>query len=265
MPKPLLTLFLQGAGWQYVAKFGRERSGDIGPPPGEYNFGAALNITAPYIGFSFQLQRLANDFGVQQWYQFVANLVLGELIRIQRALLDTTVDDNLATAFGTTGRRLSATDSGASSGLMLNLLRRIASRMGLSTQDLTRGLSALGVYNGPSIKDVVDKPDKVVKADKPAVKPAHGQKVKGDSEKDVKPATVEPAKTVTAAKGTKPTTPTKYKQSAQPQPASQYKKVVQATDEAQGDHDMLSQLDSDIQLMDLQAQRGMAAAKSKGL
>jgi hypothetical protein len=32
-----------------------------------YNFGAALNVTTPYLGFSAATRRIANDFGVQQW------------------------------------------------------------------------------------------------------------------------------------------------------------------------------------------------------
>jgi hypothetical protein len=89
---------LQGAGWQYRATFGTARKGTFGPPPGEYNFGAAVNITNPYLGFNAQLNRLANDFGVQQWWQFTGQLIINELFRIQSALVTGAVDRTIYTA-----------------------------------------------------------------------------------------------------------------------------------------------------------------------
>ncbi|KAF8073100.1 hypothetical protein HT031_000761 [Scenedesmus sp. PABB004] len=74
---PTLTGGL-GAGYQYQATFGSAREATLGGPPGEYNFGAAVNVTVPWIAFSAQLNRVANDFGVQQWYQFVGQLILNE-------------------------------------------------------------------------------------------------------------------------------------------------------------------------------------------
>eukprot|EP00879_Flechtneria_rotunda_P004220 GHRR01004468.1.p1 GENE.GHRR01004468.1~~GHRR01004468.1.p1 ORF type:complete len:443 (+),score=94.05 GHRR01004468.1:532-1860(+) len=167
---------LEGASWTYEQVFGLERNGEIGPPADVYSFGAAVNVTVPYLGYSANLQKLLNDFGVQQWYQFLGNLVLNELLRIQAALLDGEVDSALLTARaaaiadadtddtadrsgssiaddstgGTAGH-----ESGIISGIQAltsagsNLLDKIAIRMGISTDDLKSGLTAAGVLPKP--------------------------------------------------------------------------------------------------------------------
>jgi hypothetical protein len=176
-----LSPVLQGAGWQYRAVFGTEREGTFGPPPGEYNFGAAVNITNPQLGFNAQLNRIANDFGVQQWWQYLGQLVINELFRIQAALVSGAVDRTIytaevverTTALGFRpvpaedgGRRLLAEELGviaetgaapATGGSNIvagvealrsasgTLMQRVAQRMGLSVADLIDGLRAGGV------------------------------------------------------------------------------------------------------------------------
>lgn len=218
---------LQGAGWRYNVNFGRERNGNIGPPAGEYNFGAAMNVTAPYIGFNFQLQRLANDFGVQQWWQFLANYALAELLRIQRALLDTTVSDNLATAFGGTGRRLNQEDGTAElkdawaelrqsfGDARKGLLSRISNRLGMTARDLSKNLKALNVYDGPELPDDVAETDKSASTTPAKAPEAETAKKPAVTAADGKPEQPKPAATPQPATAAKP--------AAQAQPAAQLK------------------------------------------
>jgi hypothetical protein len=178
-----LAFDLQGAGWQYRAVFGTEREGTFGPPPGEYNFGAAVNITNPYLGFNAQLNRIANDFGVQQWYQYLGQLVINELFRIQAALVSGDVDRRIYTAevierLGALGfrpvpgdrrhqlaedlgviaeKKIAETGAAPAAGSNIvagaealrsagsTLMQRVAQRMGLTVADLIDGLRAGGV------------------------------------------------------------------------------------------------------------------------
>jgi hypothetical protein len=158
--------------------FGTEREGTFGPPPGEYNFGAAVNITNPNLGFNAQLNRIANDFGVQQWWQYVGQLVINELFRIQAALVSGDVDRRIYSAevierteaqgfrpVPDGGRRLLAEELGViaetgaapSGGSNIvagvealrsaggTLMQRVAQRMGLTVANLIDGLRAGGV------------------------------------------------------------------------------------------------------------------------
>jgi len=136
--------------------FGSARSGELGLPAGQYNFGAALNITNPWLGFNVQTRRLLNDFGVQQWYQYTNNLILNELLRIQGALVSGAVDSRILTAIAQ--RRADAANSttrSMSEGMQAvqdatqNLMQRIAGRMNLTTQQLTAGLRAAGALPSP--------------------------------------------------------------------------------------------------------------------
>lgn len=115
---------------------------------GEYNFGAAVNVTNPALGFSLETRRIANDFGVQQWYQFVANLVLNELLRIQAALLSGAVDSKILTTQrdrAPAGGRSAVADGAAAVRDATNeLLDNIAKTMGIKTEDLKAGLDAVG-------------------------------------------------------------------------------------------------------------------------
>ncbi|WIA29474.1 hypothetical protein OEZ86_011975 [Tetradesmus obliquus] len=168
---------LEGAGWQYRATFGQAREGVLGPPASQYNFGAAVNITNPYLGFNAQLNRIANDFGVQQWWQFTGQLIINELVRIQAALVSGDVDRRIytrelndrAAALGfrpvpdpgarrhllageaTAAAAAAAAGSGIAAGIDAlrsagsTLMQRVAQRMGLSVADLIDGLRAAGV------------------------------------------------------------------------------------------------------------------------
>jgi hypothetical protein len=176
------VLRLQGAGWQYRATFGTARNGVLGPPASQYNFGAAVNVTNPYLGFTAQLNRVANDFGVQQWWQFVGQLIINELVRIQSALVSGDVDRRIytaelndrAAALGfkpvpappAGGARRHLLDDAAAaaaeppaapggSGIAAGvdalrsagstLMQKVAQHMGLSVADLIDGLRAAGV------------------------------------------------------------------------------------------------------------------------
>jgi hypothetical protein len=147
-----------------------------------------VNITNPYLGFNAQLNRVANDFGVQQWWQFTGQLILNELIRIQGALVDGSVDRRIytaevqdrAAALGfrpvlppANGRHLldtaaagaatadpaaaAAAGSGIAAGVDAlrnagsSLMQRVAERMGLEVADLIDGLRAAGV-NVPGVE-----------------------------------------------------------------------------------------------------------------
>ncbi len=119
---------------------------------GEYNFGAAVNVTNPNLGFTVDLTRIANDFGVQQWYQFVGNLVLNELLRIQAALLSGAVDSKILTTQRNNAGGRSAIADGASAvaDATNELLDKIAKNMGINTADLRAGLNAAGVMPKPA-------------------------------------------------------------------------------------------------------------------
>jgi hypothetical protein len=115
---------------------------------GEYNFGAAVNVTNPALGFSLETRRIANDFGVQQWYQFVGNLILNELLRIQAALLSGAVDSKILTTQrdrAPAGGRSAIVDGATAVRDATNeLLDNIAKTMGIKTEDLKAGLDAVG-------------------------------------------------------------------------------------------------------------------------
>jgi len=115
--------------------------------PGVYNFGAAVNITTPNLGFSALTYQLLDDFGVQQWYQFVGNLVLNELLRIQTALLSGAVDSRILTDAkkdAAQNRTSIARGAAAVADAGSMLLDRIAGIMGINTEDLSAGLQAVG-------------------------------------------------------------------------------------------------------------------------
>lgn len=115
--------------------------------PGVYNFGAAANLTTPNLGFSALTYQLLDDFGVQQWYQFVGNLVLNELLRIQTALLSGAVDSRILTeAKKDAGQNRTSIARGAAAvaNASSTLLDRIAGIMGIKTDDLSAGLQAVG-------------------------------------------------------------------------------------------------------------------------
>ena len=129
---------------------------------GVYNFGAAVNVTTPYLGVSLATARILNDFGVQQWYQFVGNLVLNELLRIQAALLSGAVDSRILTraaqqqANAAAAAAAGTTRAGIADGVAAVrdagnvLLDKIASYMGISTGDLTAGLKAANILPEPT-------------------------------------------------------------------------------------------------------------------
>jgi hypothetical protein len=120
-----------------------------------YNFGAAVNVTTPFLGLSLATAQLADDFGVQQWYQFVGNLILNELLRIQGALLSGAVDSKILTR-AAQQQAAAAPRSDIASGVAAvadagsMLLDRIATTMGINTADLTAGLKAAGVLPQPA-------------------------------------------------------------------------------------------------------------------
>lgn len=148
---------LQGEVWQYTVPFGSARSGELGLPAGQYNFGASLNITNPWLGFNVQTRRLLNDFGVQQWYQYTNNLILNELLRIQGALVSGAVDSRILTAIAQRRADAAGSTRSMSEGLQAvqdatqNLMQRIAGRMNLTTQQLTAGLRAAGALPTPAL------------------------------------------------------------------------------------------------------------------
>lgn len=122
-----------------------------------YNFGAAVNVTTPFLGLSLATAQLADDFGVQQWYQFVGNLILNELLRIQGALLSGAVDSKILTrAAQQQAQAAAAARSDIASGVAAiadagsMLLDRIANTMGINTADLAAGLKAAGVLPQPA-------------------------------------------------------------------------------------------------------------------
>jgi hypothetical protein len=111
---------------------------------GEYNFGAAVNVTVPYLGVSLNTRTIADDFGVQQWWQFLGSLVLNELLRVQAALLSGAVDERIINEpVARSAPIVDGVAAVADAGSML--LDRIAKRMGLNTEDLSAGLKAVGI------------------------------------------------------------------------------------------------------------------------
>ncbi|KAF6258993.1 hypothetical protein COO60DRAFT_1638722 [Scenedesmus sp. NREL 46B-D3] len=143
------------------ATFGTARDGVLGPPASLYNFGANVNITNPNLGFNAQLNRIANDFGVQQWWQFTGQLIINELFRIQAALVSGEVDrriytaelEDRAAALAAAAEPVAgpAGASGVAAGVEAlrsagsMLMQRVAQHMGLSVADLIDGLRAAGV------------------------------------------------------------------------------------------------------------------------
>lgn len=168
-------------------------------PAGLYDFGAAVNVTTPYLGVSLQTARILNDFGVQQWYQFLGNFVLNELLRIQAALLTGAVDSRILTTAaqdqanaaaaaggnGTTGGNGTSVARGVAAvrdaGSLL--LDKIAASMGILTDDLSAGLHAAGVL--PKTAAAAAQPDAAQQAQQQAKKQAQLQQqrsgVKGDT------------------------------------------------------------------------------------
>jgi hypothetical protein len=88
-----MPTLLQGKTFRFEQEFGRARSGEIGPPAGVYNFGAALNVTRLFLGYNAATRRVLNDFGVQNWYNYLSNFAQIELFRIGAALIDGSADE----------------------------------------------------------------------------------------------------------------------------------------------------------------------------
>jgi hypothetical protein len=113
-------------------------------------------VTTPFLGLSLATAQLADDFGVQQWYQFVGNLILNELLRIQGALLSGAVDSRILTRAAQQQAATTVPRSDIASGVAAvadagsMLLDKIASNMGINTADLTAGLKAAGVLPQPA-------------------------------------------------------------------------------------------------------------------
>jgi hypothetical protein len=53
-----------------------------------YNFGTSVNITRAWLGFNLATRRVVNDFGLKNWYNFLADWAQLELVRIGSAIAD---------------------------------------------------------------------------------------------------------------------------------------------------------------------------------
>jgi hypothetical protein len=192
------------------------------PLTGEYNFGAAVNVTTPYLGVSLATRILADDFGLQQWYQYVGALVLNELIRIQAALLSGAVDERIINA--PQGRAGAAAGGPIAAGGVL--LDRIAQQMGISVRDLSAGLDSVGLM--PKQQQPAATGSKAATAGEPPVRKAEGAPKpevkaapKPESKAAPKPeAKVAPKPTARAAPKPAPKAAPKPAPKAAPKPAA---------------------------------------------
>lgn len=172
---------------------------------GEYNFGAAVNVTTPYLGVSLATRILADDFGLQQWYQYVGALVLNELVRIQAALLLGAVDERIINApRGRAAAGMGPIAAGVASVADAGdvLLDRIAQQMGISVKDLSAGLNSVGLLpQQPAAGNATAGEPQVRKAEgapkpeaKAAPKPAAKAAPKPEAKAAPKPATKKASK-----------------------------------------------------------------------
>lgn len=58
---------MQGPSWRFSVPLGPVRGGYLGRLPGVYNFGTALNLTRTWFGYSANVRRVLQDFGVTRW------------------------------------------------------------------------------------------------------------------------------------------------------------------------------------------------------